>query len=61
MAKPSCAFDVAVIGAGAAGLFAASLVGAKGYSTIVLDHRERIAEKIRISNIHVISFEIQIT
>ena len=49
MAKPSCAFDVAVIGAGAAGLFAASLVGAKGYSTIVLDHRERIAEKIRIS------------
>ena len=42
-------YDVVIIGAGAAGLFCASLVAAKGHRTILLDHRTKIAEKIRIS------------
>ena len=42
-------YDVAIIGAGAAGLFAASLVASKGHKTIIIDHRTRVAEKIRIS------------
>ena len=42
-------YDIAVIGAGAAGLFCASLAAGKGHSVILLDHRTKIAEKIRIS------------
>lgn len=49
MDNPSPFYDVAIIGAGAAGLFCASLVAAKGQRTIILDHRTKVAEKIRIS------------
>ena len=41
--------DVVVIGAGAAGLFCAGVAGQQGLKVLVLDHSERVAEKIRIS------------
>jgi predicted Rossmann fold flavoprotein len=42
-------FDVVVIGAGAAGLFCAGQAGQRGLKVLLLDHSEKIAEKIRIS------------
>ncbi|MGJ7492196.1 NAD(P)/FAD-dependent oxidoreductase [Variovorax sp. ZT4R33] len=42
-------FDAVVIGAGAAGLFCAALAGQRGRKVLLIDHSERIAEKIRIS------------
>lgn len=42
-------FDVVVIGAGAAGLFCAGIAGQRGLSVLVLDHSEKVAEKVRIS------------
>ena len=42
-------FDVVVIGAGAAGLFCAAQAGQRGLKVLVVDHGERVAEKIRIS------------
>ena len=42
-------FDAVVIGAGAAGLFCASVAGQRGLKVLVIDHSEKIAEKIRIS------------
>jgi predicted Rossmann fold flavoprotein len=42
-------FDVVVIGAGAAGLFCAGLAGQRGLKVLLLDHSEKVAEKIRIS------------
>jgi len=42
-------FDAIVIGAGAAGLFCAAQAGQRGVKVLLLDHNERIAEKIRIS------------
>lgn len=42
-------FDVVVIGAGAAGLFCAAQAGQRGLKVLIVDHSERIAEKIRIS------------
>ena len=42
-------FDVAVIGAGAAGMMAASVAGQRGLSVVLIDHAEQLAEKIRIS------------
>jgi predicted Rossmann fold flavoprotein len=42
-------FDVIVIGAGASGLMCAATAGARGRSVLVLDHAERIGEKIRVS------------
>ena len=42
-------FDVVVVGAGAAGLFCAGVAGQLGLKVLVLDHSERVAEKIRIS------------
>jgi predicted Rossmann fold flavoprotein len=42
-------FDVAVIGAGAAGMMAAAVAGQRGRQVVLLDHAERLAEKIRIS------------
>ncbi|MEZ5895647.1 MAG: NAD(P)/FAD-dependent oxidoreductase [Parvularculaceae bacterium] len=42
-------FDVLIIGAGAAGLFCAAGAGKRGRRVIVIDHAERIGEKIRIS------------
>ena len=42
-------FDVVVVGAGAAGLFCAGVAGRRGLRVLVVDHSEKIAEKIRIS------------
>jgi predicted flavoprotein YhiN len=42
-------FDLAVIGAGAAGLFCAGIAGQRGLKVLVLDHAQRLGEKIRIS------------
>jgi len=42
-------FDVIVVGAGAAGLYAAGIAGQRGLRVLLLDHAERLAEKIRIS------------
>ena len=42
-------FDVVVIGAGAAGLFCAGVAGQLGLKVLVIDHSEKVAEKIRIS------------
>jgi predicted Rossmann fold flavoprotein len=42
-------FDAVIVGAGAAGLFCAGVAGQLGVKVLVLDHSERIAEKIRIS------------
>ncbi|MES1978878.1 MAG: NAD(P)/FAD-dependent oxidoreductase [Pseudomonadota bacterium] len=42
-------FDVLVIGAGAAGLFCAAQAGQRGLSVLLVDHSEKVAEKIRIS------------
>ncbi len=42
-------FDVAVIGAGAAGLYCAGIAGQRGLRVVLLDHAGRLAEKIRIS------------
>lgn len=41
--------DVAVIGAGAAGMMCASVAGQRGKSVALIDHAEKLAEKIRIS------------
>jgi predicted Rossmann fold flavoprotein len=42
-------FDVVVIGAGAAGLFCAAQAGQLGLKVLLVDHGEKVAEKIRIS------------
>jgi len=42
-------FDVAVIGAGAAGMMCAATAGKRGKRVVLLDHAEKLAEKIRIS------------
>ncbi len=42
-------FDVAVIGAGAAGMMCAAVAGQRGASVVLIDHATRLAEKIRIS------------
>jgi predicted Rossmann fold flavoprotein len=42
-------FDVVIIGAGAAGLFCAGVAGQLGLKVLVIDHGEKVAEKIRIS------------
>jgi predicted Rossmann fold flavoprotein len=42
-------FDAVVVGAGAAGLFCAGIAGQRGLRVLLLDHAEKIAEKIRIS------------
>jgi len=41
--------EIAIIGAGAAGLMCAATAGKRGRQVLVLDHAERPAEKIRIS------------
>ncbi len=41
--------DVVVIGAGAAGLFCAAQAGQHGARVLLIDHAEKVAEKIRIS------------
>jgi predicted Rossmann fold flavoprotein len=42
-------FDAVVVGAGAAGLFCAGQAGQRGLKVLLVDHSEKIAEKIRIS------------
>jgi predicted Rossmann fold flavoprotein len=42
-------FDAVVIGAGAAGLFCAGIAGQLGCKVLLIDHSEKVAEKIRIS------------
>jgi predicted Rossmann fold flavoprotein len=42
-------FDVAVIGAGAAGMMCAAVAGQRGKSVVLIDHADKLAEKIRIS------------
>ena len=42
-------FDVVIIGAGAAGLFCAGVAGQLGLKVLVIDHGEKVAEKVRIS------------
>ncbi|HEX7636399.1 MAG TPA: NAD(P)/FAD-dependent oxidoreductase [Noviherbaspirillum sp.] len=42
-------FDVAVIGAGAAGMMCAAVAGQRGRKVVLLDHAPKLAEKIRIS------------
>ena len=42
-------FDVAIIGAGAAGLFCAGRAAQRGLKVLLIDHAPKIAEKVRIS------------
>lgn len=42
-------FDVAVIGAGAAGMMCAAVAGQQGRRVVLIDHASKLAEKIRIS------------
>ncbi|WP_206956292.1 NAD(P)/FAD-dependent oxidoreductase [Trinickia acidisoli] len=42
-------FDIAVIGAGAAGMMCAAVAGQGGARVVLVDHAPRLAEKIRIS------------
>ncbi len=42
-------YDVAVIGAGAAGMMCAAIAAQRGKRVVLLDHATRLAEKIRIS------------
>ena len=47
--QPMQTFDVTIIGAGAAGLFCAGVAGQLGLKVLLVDHSEKVAEKIRIS------------
>ena len=47
--RPMKNFDVVIVGAGAAGLFCAGVAGQLGLKVLVLDHSDKVAEKIRIS------------
>jgi len=42
-------YDVAILGAGAAGMMCAAVAGQRGLRVVLVDHAERLAEKIRIS------------
>ncbi len=42
-------YDVAVIGAGAAGMMCAAVAAGRGKSVVLIDHADKLAEKIRIS------------
>lgn len=45
----STRYDVIVIGAGAAGMMCAAQAGRRGRRVLILDHADKLAEKIRIS------------
>ena len=45
----SADFDVVVIGAGAAGMMCAATAGQRGRRTLLIEHYDRLGEKIRIS------------
>jgi predicted Rossmann fold flavoprotein len=49
MTKAAEAFDVIVLGAGAAGLMCALTAGQRGRSVLLLDHADRVGAKILIS------------
>lgn len=49
MTKPTTTYDVIIIGAGAAGLMTAIQAGARGRKVLVVEHTDKIGEKIRIS------------
>ena len=49
MNRKTCHFDVIVLGAGAAGLMAASVAGQRGKRVAVLDHADAVGKKILIS------------
>jgi predicted Rossmann fold flavoprotein len=49
MNSPAPSFDTIIIGAGAAGLFCAGVAGQLGLKVLLIDHSEKVAEKIRIS------------
>jgi predicted Rossmann fold flavoprotein len=42
-------FDAVVVGAGAAGLWCAAIAGQRGLKVLLVDHADKLAEKIRIS------------
>ncbi len=42
-------FDVIIIGAGAAGMMCAAQAGSRGRSVLLIDHAQKIGERIRIS------------
>jgi len=42
-------YDAVVVGAGAAGLFCAARAGQRGLKVLLIDHADKVAEKIRIS------------
>ena len=42
-------FDVVIVGGGAAGLFCAGVAGQAGLKVLLIDHSDKVAEKIRIS------------
>ena len=42
-------YDVVIVGAGAAGLFCAAQAGQRGLKVLLIDHADKVAEKIRIS------------
>ena len=46
---PETAFDVVVIGAGAAGMMCAATAGQRGRRVLLVDHYRKLGEKIRIS------------
>ena len=41
--------DAVIVGAGAAGLFCAGVAAQRGLRVLLVDHAEKVAEKIRIS------------
>lgn len=47
--RPESSFDAVVIGAGAAGLYCAGQAGKLGVKVLLVDHAEKVAEKVRIS------------
>ena len=49
MTDSSHFYDVTIIGAGAAGLFCAGQAGQRGLRVLLIDHGDKIAEKVRIS------------
>lgn len=42
-------WDAVIVGAGAAGLFCAGVAGQRGLKVLLIDHSDKLAEKIRIS------------
>ena len=45
----SNAYDIVIIGAGAAGLMCGAVAGSRGHSVLLIDHADKPGEKIRIS------------